>query len=250
MARNLTKRKQPDVWEKQIRQKIKVESEVFDRPTMLSLSRMMKKKIFNTVDFPISRGKEANVFRAQTDTGWLAIKIYRIETGTFIKIHEYIEGDPRFVDISKSHRDTIFAWTRKEYANLGICEKAKIHAPTPVFYDRNILVMQFLGYEGEPYPTLNENGPMDAEKDLEAILGDVKKLYKEGLVHADLSDYNIMMTPEGPYFIDVGQAVVLRHPRAQEFLERDVGIVLNYFKKHGIKKDKKKVLDWIRGKKK
>jgi RIO kinase 1 len=247
MARNLTKRKQPDVWEKQIHERIKVESEVFDKPTLISLSHMMKKGMFNTLDFPISKGKEANVFRAKTDTGYLAVKIYRIETGTFIRIHAYIQGDPRFTGISKAHRDTIFAWARKEYGNLEICSQAGIHAPRPVFYDRNILVMEFLGYEGEPYPTLKENGPMDAENDLKSILADVKKLYKHGIVHSDLSEYNIMMTPEGPYFIDVGQAVVLRHPRAQEFLERDMGVILAYFEKFGVKKDKEKVLAWIRG---
>ncbi len=59
-----------------------------------------------------------------------------------------------------------------------------------------------------------------------------------GLVHADLSEYNILVKGKKPYLIDFGQAVVLKHPNASAFLERDIKNILQYFKKaYRIEKD-------------
>ena len=207
---------------------------------------MIKKGLFETLDYPISTGKEANVFRASTkEKDYLAVKIYRVETATFTNLKKYIIGDPRFKNITKKY-DLIDEWASKEFANLRICAKSEIHAPKPVLHQKNILVMEFLGYEGLPFPTLQDFGSLYPEEDLKQILEDIKKLYKNGLVHSDLSEYNIVITPNGPYFIDVGQAVILAHPKAEEFLERDVRNVLRYFNKYKIKKDLDEVLKWIR----
>jgi serine/threonine-protein kinase RIO1 len=89
-------------------------------------------------------------------------------------------------------------------------------------------------------------GPLHGEKDLDSILDDVRKMHRAGLVHADLSEYNVMMG-DVPYLIDFGQGVVLRHPHAERFLERDVAIILKYFAKYGVRRDLEKTLKWIRG---
>jgi serine/threonine-protein kinase RIO1 len=89
-------------------------------------------------------------------------------------------------------------------------------------------------------------GPLHGGKDLDSILDDLRKMHRAGLVHADLSEYNIMMG-DVPYLIDFGQGVVLRHPRAERFLERDVAIILKYFAKYGVKRDLQEALKWIRG---
>jgi len=104
--------------------------------------------------------------------------------------------------------------------------------------------MEFLGEGGLPYATMNMIGPR-SEKDLDSILKDMRKMYKAGLVHADLSEYNIMMG-KVPYIIDFGQGVVLEHPNSEKFLERDVLNILHYFAKYGIKRDLEKTLKWIR----
>jgi RIO kinase 1 len=57
----------------------------------------------------------------------------------------------------------------------------------------------------------------------------MKKLYSEAeLVHADLSEYNILYS-DRPYVIDMGQAVTLDHPKARAFLVRDIANVNRYF---------------------
>jgi len=245
MARKVSKRKKPAKEKHQLKERFKIESTVFDKHTLLSLSKLLNKRIIRTVDYCISTGKEANVFRATAPGGhFVAVKIYRIETTHFIKRQEYLIGDPRFEKIKHSGKEIVKAFARKEFKNLEVCERAKVHAPKPYYLLDNIIVMEFLG-EGElPYPTMEMVGPLHGEKDLESILKDMRKMHKAGLVHADVSEYNIMLG-KVPYFIDWGQGVVKGHPKAEEFLERDVKIILEYFKKQGIKRDSAKVLNWI-----
>lgn len=246
MALRLSTRKRPSREVKQIKERRIIEEGVFDRPTLLSLNRMIGRKIIKSLDYPVATGKEANVFRATTENGFLAVKIYRIETSMFRHMGKYIEGDRRFKHLKGGKRNIVFAWAQKEFKNLAICEEAGVHAPKPVLCERNILVMEFLGEEGVPYSTLDDVGSEHPKEDLESILADMKKLYKAGLVHADISEFNIM---EGnvPYLIDVGQGVLLDHQMASEFLARDVRNILNYFKrKYGIVKSEEEVLSWIK----
>ena len=240
-----SKKKAPPKEEYQLKERKKLESYVFDKRTLLLLSRMIKKGIIQSIDYPVSTGKEANVFRASTpDGGYLAVKIYKITTAGFTKKMSYLEGDPRFKSIRHNEREVVKLFARKEFKNLQICERAKVHAPKPVFVIDDIVVMEFLGEKGLPYATMDMIGPRN-EKDLESILKDMKGMYRAGLVHADISEYNIMLG-KVPYIIDFGQGVVLDHPNAEKFLERDVRNILNYFMRFGVKKDFEKTLEWIK----
>jgi len=228
-----------------LKERVKVESEVFDRPTLLVISKLLKKKIIETLDYPVSTGKEAIVFRGTTQDGkHVAVKIYKIETTHFFRKSEYLEGDPRFKKIKHTEKEIVSAFVRKEFKNLEICEKAKVHAPKPLFTDKNIIVMGFIGEKGLPYPTMDMVPPRSG-KDFESVLGDMKKMYKAGLVHTDLSEFNLMLG-KVPYLIDFGQGVVTRHPNAEKFLERDVRNILNYFKKFGYERDFQETLEWIK----
>jgi RIO kinase 1 len=231
----------------QLKERFKTESEVFDKGALLDLSKLIKKGILQSVDYPVSTGKEANVFRATTPSGtYVAVKIYKNETAPFFRKEEYLQGDPRFGRIKHNDREIVKAFVHKEFKNLEICERAGVHAPKPYYMLNRILVMSFLG-EGElPYPTMNVLGPIRGEKDLDSILDDLKKMYKAGLVHADLSEYNILMG-DVPYLIDFGQGVVKEHPHSMKFLERDVAIILRYFERRGIVRDVQKTIEWIKG---
>lgn len=241
----MTKKPLKEVY--QLKERFKTESEVFDKEALLALSKMIKKGILQTVDYPVSTGKEANVFRATTPDGtFVAVKIYKNETAPFFRKMDYLEGDPRFTRVKHSDREIVMAFARKEFKNLEICRGAGVHAPKPYYLIGRIVVMSFLG-EGElPYPTMNMVGPLHGEKDLDSILADVKAMYRAGLVHADLSEYNVMLG-DVPYLIDFGQGVVLEHPHAEKFLERDVSVILKYFARRGIARDVEKTLAWIKG---
>ena len=239
--------KKPLKEDRQLKERFKTESEVFDREALLDISKLFKKGILKTVDYPVSTGKEANVFRASTPDGtYVAVKIYKNETAPFFRKMDYLEGDPRFERIKRNDRDIVRAFARKEFKNLEICERIGVHSPRPYYLINRVLVMSFLG-EGElPYPTMNMVGPLHGEADLDAILKDMRKMYRAGLVHADLSEYNIMMG-DVPYLIDFGQGVVVRHPHANRFLERDVSIMLKYFAKYGVRRDFAETMKRIMG---
>jgi len=230
----------------QLKERFKTESEVFDRQTLLVLSKLIKKGIIDVVDYPISTGKEANVFRAMTsDETYVAVKIYKKETSHFFRREEYLDGDPRFANIKHNESEIVKAFARKEFKNLEICEKQGIHAPKPYYLIDNVLVMEFLGQGELPYPTMNMVGPIHGETDLKNILNDMKKMYHADLVHADISEYNIMIG-ELPYLIDFGQGVVRAHPNSEKFLERDVLNIVKYFGRNGVKREINDVLEWIR----
>lgn len=246
MAKAPSKRKKPPREKHVLKEIKKIASDVFDRPTLLVLAKLLKKGIFASVDFPISTGKEANVFRATTKNGsHLAVKIYKIETALFSQRIKYLEGDPRFKKIKYNTAGLVYAFARKEFKNLKVCERARVHAPKPIYVLKNVVVMSFLGEGGLPYPTMDVVGPRN-EKDLDSVLKDMKKMYRVGLVHADISKYNLMLG-NVPHLIDFGQGVITQHPHAEKFLERDLYNILHYFAKFGYKKDSKKVLRWIKG---
>jgi RIO kinase 1 len=239
MVRRESKRKMPEREQKQSKERYLIESEVFDRPTMMILSDFIKKGVLKSVDYPIQKGKEANVFRATTPDGYAAVKIYRIETSNFLRMADYMNGDPRFTKVKHDKRSLVRAWVAKEFKNLGICADAGVNAPRPIAFKDNILVMSFIGENGMPDSTLQQVGSEEPERHCDALLTMIKRLWMKGFVHGDVSEFNIMMhgMPAEPYLIDVGQGVLAAHPKAREFLKRDVGNVLHYFAKYGVRRE-------------
>ena len=210
----------------------KVREDVFDEVTLLALYRFVQKKMITAVGGPISTGKEANVFYAEVGDRSLALKIYMMRTANFKAMMDYIDGDPRFSGIRRSRKEIIFVWTRKEYANLSRARDAGVPVPDPVAFDRNILIMEFLGEGGKAFPPLKYATGVDYAATYAEVVQWMKLLYaKAHLVHADLSEFNILYG-DRPYLIDFGQAVTRDHPAMVRFLERDVHNVTRFFSQH------------------
>ncbi len=228
----------------------KTYDEVFDKNTLLTLYKMITRGIITTLDYPISSGKEGNVFRATDEAGKpLAVKIYRTSTATYKNLTKYITGDPRFRNIPKDRRGIIFLWAQKEYKNLHRMHNAKLKSPEPKKLIKNVLVMEYIGSEEQPAPMLKDVGLSDPEKTFGSIKKMMKQLYQDAkLVHGDLSEYNLLVEKNECFLIDVGQSVVLEHPLAPELLIRDVTNISRYFKKLGVKTNENKLLEYIRGK--
>jgi RIO kinase 1 len=208
---------------------LKVREDVFDEVTFLALYKLVQKKWISVIGGSISTGKEANVFYAERDGASIAIKIYRIRTANFNTMSAYIVGDRRFSNVKKNKKDLIFAWTKKEFANLARARDAGIPVPEPLVWDRNILIMSFIGKDERPYPHLRNAEIGDPEQVYECIIGYIDTLYHMAeLVHADLSEFNILYGDK-PYLIDMGQSVTLDHPRALQFLMRDIRNINRFF---------------------
>ena len=98
--------------------------------------------------------------------------------------------------------------------------------------------MEYLGDDTSPYPKLREvvvDEPRPVYDELLEFLA--VSWQKANLVHGDFSPFNILWSPEGPVVIDVGQAVIQSHPKAQEFLIRDVTRLVEWANKNAIDVD-------------
>lgn len=221
----------------------KSEDNVFDIPTLKALSTFVNNKIISSFYGSISTGKEANVFYAIKNTNdikeELAVKIYRINSSTFKSMNPYLLNDTRFLNIKHKKKDIIFSWAQKEYQNLLRLYKIGVNVPKPIKRERNIVVMEFIGENGISYPQLrfihlNNNV---ANIIFDSIIKTIRKMYQiASLVHSDLSEYNILVNPKTfeLTIIDVGQSVMVSHPKSSFFLKRDILNILNYFKKYDI----------------
>ncbi len=230
------------------KEKFKTLKHVFDLFTEKNLFKMMSQGYFEGLESPIEMGKEANIFTAITKEGKrVVVKIYRLSTVDFYKMYEYLQSDPRFPALDRNLRKVIFAWTHREYRNLLKAREAGARVPMPIAQMFNILVMEFVGND-EPAPPLKNKKPENPKKFLAEIVAEMRKLYKAGLVHADLSAFNILNDNEKPVFIDMSQATTLDNPNANQYLERDVHNIATFFNKLKLKVDEQKLLKKITGK--
>jgi RIO kinase 1 len=215
---------------------MKVRSEVFDTATYKALYSYASKGILEAMGGVVSTGKEANVFHALgKEKRELAIKIYRISTSDFRKMEDYMLGDPRFSSIKHTQKGIVFAWTQKEFRNLQRAREVGVRVPEPIDASRNLLFMEFIGHNGIAAPRLRDVKVQEPERIYQTIVSYMVALYRDAkLVHADLSEFNILIYEDEPVIIDMGQSVLLDHPMAREFLVRDVRNLVKYFKKLGV----------------
>jgi RIO kinase 1 len=216
---------------------------VFDAHSIRLVEKLRSPGHFDELKSPIALGKEANVFTATKGDELVIVKIYRLENCNFNKMYSYLAPDPRFHGLKKKRRLIIFSWVQREYRNL-LKAREVIRVPKPIAIRDNILVMEFIGRE-DPAPKLKDAAPENPKKFYDKTIANMRALHKAGLVHADLSDFNILNFEEEPIFIDFSQGTTTEHPQAEEFLERDVRNVTNYFKKIGVKADAEEVLEKI-----
>jgi RIO kinase 1 len=218
-------------------EKFEVFKEVFDIPTMKTIYKLANDGFIDTMMGIVSTGKEANVFLGKSTSGEsIAIKVYRMETSNFQHMYKYIVGDRRFSEIKHNKMDIVITWARKEFKNLELAYNAGVRVPKPIICRRNVLVMEFIGESDNSAPIAKNCPPKEPKLWLQKVLNTIKDLYqKAGLIHGDLSEYNILNYDEEPVFIDMGQAVLTDSPLAEELLRNDIKNMLKWFKKLGVK---------------
>lgn len=212
----------------------KVINEVLDKPTIMTLYKMIRNHIIAYVNGAVSGGKESLVFWAVDENNVdIALKIYLVSTSNFKKREQYIQGDPRFSKLKKGTKNLVYLWARKEFRNLTQCYNSGIPVPEPLYVTNNVLAMEFVGENGAPAKILLES--KINERDYHESISILKQLYQNAkLVHGDYSEYNIFKTKKGLIIFDLGSAVDLRHPNAQKFLQRDINNITRFFSKRGI----------------
>jgi RIO kinase 1 len=206
--------------------------EVFDQSTLMVIYRFMSSGILYEVNGVISSGKEARVYWGKNKEGKdLAVKIYLTSSADFKKgMIKYIEGDKRFKNVKRDTKSLFSAWAQKEFKNLEEADRAKVRVPKPIAVENNVLILEFIGKNGESAPSLKEQSPEDPEKIYKTLLSYLRRLYKKAqLVHGDLSEYNLMIWKGKLYMFDMSQTVPTSHPLAQYLLNRDITNVNRFF---------------------
>ncbi|CAE6448280.1 unnamed protein product [Rhizoctonia solani] len=212
--------------------------QVLDPRTRIILFKMIGRGLIWEVNGCVSTGKEANVYHALTPfqpPGHLALKIYKTSILIFKDRDRYVTGEHRFRHgySKRNPRKMVRLWAEKEMRNLKRLIAAGIRCPEPIEVRENVLVMGFLGdKDGWASPRL---------KDAQIPFPDLPSLYAElviimrllyhvcKLVHADLSEYNILYHNSHLYIIDVSQSVEHDHPAAFDFLRSDIRNVEAFF---------------------
>ena len=213
----------------------KVEQSVFDDATLAALYKLVQDGHVEAFGGPISTGKEANVYEALgADDESVAVKVYRINASNFRQMRDYLEGDPRFEGIGNDKKQVVVAWTRKEFANLERARKAGVRVPKPIAVQRNVLVMELVGLAEQRARRLAEVNVENPETAYEVVREYMRRLHAAGLVHGDLSEYNMIIHRGELVVIDLGQAVTVHHPNAGEFLDRDCENVAAFFARQGL----------------
>ncbi len=227
---------------------------VFDTFTLKTLYHLANKGYIDALGGVISTGKEANIYHAfgcerEQQQREIAIKVYRISTSNFRAMSSYLIGDPRFKNVRHEKRSIVFAWTKKELRNLKKAHAAGVRVPEPFVERNNVLLMEFIGGDEIAAPQLREVSltPDQARKAFETTVEYVRLLYHANLVHADLSEFNMLMDGNEVVFIDMGQSVTLDHPNAMEFLMRDIHNVTRFFRKKGVRIEEDTVVDAVLG---
>lgn len=214
------------------KEKFKVYEGVFDEHTLFVLENLKRRNYFDELGKAIKTGKEGDVYHASRKEKRLAIKIFRITNANFKKISQYIIRDFRFKNIGGNKRKVILMWSQKEFRNLQILHKSNANVPYAYKQLQNAIIMDYI--DGTMLKDASVEQP-------EQIFEQVKEqmyimLHNARLIHADLSEYNLMLSYDGIIFIiDVGQA--MRFKSEQDFFEyedlftRDVESISRFFNK-------------------
>ncbi|KAL2270625.1 hypothetical protein VTJ83DRAFT_2809 [Remersonia thermophila] len=223
---------------------------VLDQRTRMILLQMINRGVVSEIHGAVSTGKEANVYGAVlypedgNEPIQRAIKVYKTAILVFKDRERYITGEHRFkAGVDKgNNRKMVKLWAEKEFRNLRRLHAAGIACPEPLVLKLHVLVMDFLGDKrGYAYPRLRDARLAGDDVDDQwrklyiQLLGVMRRLYQVcRLVHADLSEYNILYHEGQLYIIDVSQSVEHDHPRALEFLRMDIKNVGDFFRRQGV----------------
>jgi RIO kinase 1 len=227
--------------------------QVLDRRTQMILLQLINRDTISELHGVISTGKEANVYHAikedpeDGEQTHRAVKVYKTSILVFKDRAKYVEGEFRFRQgYSKSNnRAMVKLWADKERRNLARIHDAGIPSPEPVALRTHVLVMGFVGdRKGKPAPRLKDvrfDGLTSEEEDAKwtdlyvEMLAYMRILYHTcRLVHADLSEYNVLYHQGRQWMIDVSQAVEHDHPRSLEFLRMDVKNVSDFYRSRNV----------------
>ncbi|MEM7249118.1 MAG: PA4780 family RIO1-like protein kinase [Acidobacteriota bacterium] len=201
-----------------------------------NLVSLVEDGLIDSVLRPLQSGKEAQVYLVMSDGEERVAKVYKeANDRSFKNRSDYVEGrgtrntrDQRAMKRRSRYgreRDEE-AWRSAEVEMIYRLRRADVRVPEPHLYSDGVLVMELVrGADGTPAPRLGDLRvePEQAEVIHDALLRDVVKMLCAGVIHGDLSEFNVLVDDDGPVIIDLPQAVdASSNPNARKILLRDV----------------------------
>jgi len=190
----------------------------------LAINALVKAKVLTSFGQTLGVGKEADIYDALNPDGTrIVIKFHRLGRISFRQTRRkrsYIRE--RSTWLFQSHLAA-----EKEYHTMKLAYDNGVAVPKPLSQNRHAIAMSMIeGGELSKYKDIGK-----AKQVLREILRNIKKTYRKvHLIHGDLSEYNIILRPDGHILIiDWPQAVKTDHANAKELLERDLRNVLTFF---------------------
>ncbi|MET4577032.1 PA4780 family RIO1-like protein kinase [Ottowia thiooxydans] len=207
------------------------------------LQPLVEEGLIDTVVRQLMSGKEAMVYVVRCGEDTLCAKIYKEATHrSFRQAVDYTEN--RRVKNSRSARamakgskfgrqEQEAAWQSAEVDALYRLAAAGVRVPTPYNFCDGVLLMELVtDADGDAAPRLNDVvfSPEDAMRHHATLIKEVVRMLCAGVVHGDLSEFNILLASDGPVVIDLPQAVdAAGNNHAQRMLLRDVNNLKNFF---------------------
>ncbi|HEY9035343.1 MAG TPA: PA4780 family RIO1-like protein kinase [Pseudomonadales bacterium] len=207
------------------------------------LQPLLDDGLIDEVLFQLMSGKEAQVFVVRCGSDIRCAKVYKeANKRSFKQAVQYQEGrtvrnSRRARAMSKRTRygqkEQESAWLNAEVDALYRCARAGVRVPTPHGFVDGVLLMDLITDEhGDPAPRLDEVD-FDAETARDyhhQMMMEIVRMLCAGLVHGDLSEFNVLIDADGPVVIDLPQAVnAAGNNNAQMMLARDVNNMTAYF---------------------
>lgn len=209
----------------------------------LAINTLVKAGVIDSFGQTLGVGKEADVYDALSSTGnRIAVKFHRLGRISFRQTR-------RKRGYTREHSTWLFQShlaAEKEFQAMQLVYQNGVAVPEPISQNRHVIAMGMI--EGAELSKYKEIGK--PEKVLKEILRNVRKTYlKAHVIHADLSEYNIILRPDGHILIiDWPQYVMTNHANAEELLQRDIKNVLTFFsRKFKIKVTVKEACDYVTG---
>jgi RIO kinase 1 len=191
----------------------------------------------------LKSGKEAAVYLVRCGEHVRCAKVYKEATQrSFRQAVEYQEGRKvkntrraRAMEKGSSYgkREQESAWQTAEADALFRLAGVGVRVPKTYGFFEGVLIMDVVvDADGEPAPRLNDVmlTPEEAREYHQLLIRQVVLMLCAGLVHGDLSEFNILLAADGPVIIDLPQAVDAAHNNhASRMLERDLENLSEYF---------------------
>jgi RIO kinase 1 len=207
------------------------------------LEPLLEDGLIDEVNRQLMSGKEAMVFVVRCGEEIRCAKVYKeANKRAFRQSVDYTEN--RKVKNSRQARamakGTRYgreaqeeAWQNAEVDALYRLAAAGVRVPKPYNFHSGVLLMELITDEaGNAAPRLNdlEFTPAQARLHFQSLLQQVVLMLCAGVIHGDLSEFNILVGAEGPVIIDLPQAVdAAGNNHARAMLERDVNNLTHYF---------------------